>query len=237
MLQAQDFDSYLQIIIFTFPIFLFSLSVHEAAHAITAGWGGDLTSAYQGRVTINPIPHIDIFGTILIPLLGPLIGIPLIGWAKPVPVNSLNLRRGENYDMVVALAGPFSNFLIACFALVALQFVLLGFGLAGAGGNSVLPGVVLQFFQYLILINFALMFFNLIPVPPLDGSWVLWHLVMKKTPALQNVFFGIRQYGMMILLLLLWFGVLGVYFRVLVFPFANAFLNLAFLPYDLAFSR
>lgn len=237
MLQAQDLESYLQIIVFTFPIFLFSLSVHEAAHAITAAWGGDLTSAYQGRVTINPIPHIDIFGTILIPLLGPLIGIPLIGWAKPVPVNSLNLRRGENYDLVVALAGPFSNFLIACFAVVVLQFVLLGFGLMGAGGNNVLPEIVQQFFLYLIFINFALMFFNLIPVPPLDGSWVLWHVLMKRTPALQQVFFTIRQFGMMILLLLLWFGILGIYFRLIVFPIAFAFLDFALVPYELAFPR
>lgn len=227
-----DFTTYLQIVVYTFPIFLFSLSVHEAAHAITAYWGGDATSAFKGRITLNPISHIDPIGTILIPLFAPLLGIPLIGWAKPVPVNSLNFRRGDGYDVVVAMAGPFSNLLIALFTVAIFQIFFLMYSLGWIGDEKVFE-VGRTFFIWMVQINILLMFFNLIPVPPLDGSWLVWHFFAKNHPVAREIFERVRGFGMFILLLLLWLGVIGVYFTLVVRPISLFLFDLALLPVNL----
>lgn len=229
-------ENILATILFTFPVFLFSLSIHEAAHAITAKWGGDMTSAYLGRVTINPLPHIDPIGTVVVPIIGAASGFPLIGWAKPVPVVEQNYRRGDGYGVIVAMAGPFSNLLIALFTVVFAQFYFaLAVGLEARGipllANYL--GPVSTVVQYMILINLALMMFNMIPIPPLDGSHLLWHGFIKRRPEFHNIFFTVRQMGFILLLMLLWIGVIPALFRFIVFPMFGFLYGLAQLPLGL----
>jgi Zn-dependent protease len=220
----------------TIPVFLFALTVHEAAHAITARWGGDMTASYLGRVTLNPIPHIDPIGTIILPFIGAMSGIPLIGWAKPVPVVEQNFRRGDGYGVIVALAGPFSNLIIALFStdlysvyLVTLQIFFPEQYLLRLGSFNLLD----QFFLYMIIINLALMAFNLMPIPPLDGSHVLWHWFVKHRPEFHEYFFMARRFGFIILLALLWTGAIERLFVWIVFPITGLMMFLANLPLDL----
>ena len=112
------------IIFLVFPIILFSLSVHECAHALVAWWGGDDTARLLGRITLNPISHIDIFGTIIIPILAVISGFPMIGWAKPVPVNLSRLKK-RSWDVCITLAGPGSNLLLALLATLILKGVFI----------------------------------------------------------------------------------------------------------------
>ncbi len=229
----QDAHDLILRVLIMLPIFLFSLSVHEAAHAITAKWGGDLTSAYLGRVTLNPVPHIDPIGTIIVPIFGIMSGFPIIGWAKPVPVAETNFHRGDGYGVIVALAGPFSNLLIALFTVVFAQIYLVlavllemrGIGLLANYTDPVFTAV-----QYMILINVVLMVFNMIPIPPLDGSHVLWHGFVKQRPEWHQLFFTVRQFGFIILLGLLWIGVVGAIFRTVGWPLIGFLTGLINLP-------
>lgn len=181
----------LVIAIFEFVILLFSLSAHECAHAWTALQLGDQTAYQQGRVTLNPIKHIDVLGTLVFPALmifGPLLGLGLggflVGWAKPTPVITRNFRRVKRDEMVTTLAGPLSNLV-----LVGVGFLLLaGIALMGSEGRvAVVAAMNMQvllegtgWLQALALIgylaievNLALLFFNLMPIPPLDGGYLL----------------------------------------------------------------
>ncbi len=224
-------------LLLTFPIFLFSLSVHEAAHALTAAYGGDLTSAYQNRITLNPIPHIDFVGTIIIPVVMTIFGgLPLIGWAKPVPVNELNFRRRGNYGVIVAMAGPFSNLLIALFTVAVAQlWYILVLQTGGFGGNlsEHASGIASGFFQYMILINLALMCFNLLPIPPLDGSHLLWHWFVKDRRSLWDAFFFVRQYSYIILVGLIWIGALNFVYKIAMLPMFNTLQDFIFWPASL----
>ncbi len=140
-------------VLIQFAVLLFSLSIHEASHAWVAGYFGDYTARYLGRVSLNPIAHIDPIGTILFPLLNLLMGIPLIGWAKPVPVNSVHLRNH---------AGALVNHMITNGSIPREQSVIA-------------PLLGILFFA--LVINMALALFNFIPIPPLDGHWVLYGLL------------------------------------------------------------
>jgi Zn-dependent protease len=190
-----------------------------------------LTSAYQGRCTINPLPHIDPIGTILVPLAGSLTGIPLIGWAKPVPVNEMNFRRKGPYGVVVALAGPFSNILLALLSVAALQLLTL-LQLQFDLPEEVMR-VIRKFLTLMVLINLSLCFFNLIPLPPLDGSHVLWHFLVKHRPALWPYFDFVMRYSMLILLVLLWTGVLRAYSMHVTSPLFQSLMDFAYYPLDL----
>lgn len=151
---------------------LFSLCVHEASHALMADRCGDPSARFLGRATLNPLAHIDPIGTVVMPLVMMSTGIPfLFGWAKPVPFNPRNLRNIRRDPALIALAGPLSNLVLAVFFAFVLRGVVMISGVApDAGVVSTLFTIVFM----MVLINFALMAFNLIPVPPLDGSHLLY---------------------------------------------------------------
>ncbi len=177
-------------ILYQMIAFLFAISVHESAHAWTASRCGDPTARMLGRVSLNPIRHIDPIGTIVLPLVAAISGIPLLGWAKPTPVDPRNFRNPVMDDILTSVAGPVSNFIVATGALLLLGGIsvsstsghtliagLLG-GFGGAASDSVLAPVAVLLFE-LMLINIVLAVFNLIPVPPLDGSHVLRHFLSE----------------------------------------------------------
>ena len=208
-------------LIFYFIAFILSLSVHESAHALTSYWFGDDTGRLQGRISLNPMAHIDPIGTILIPLMGFLSvtqGLPpLIGWAKPVETNPLRWRNKDLANISVSAAGPISNFLLAFAIFVAMKIMILS-GMVAPGyiepftyiqpapgqPDWVLP--VCTFLSLMLILNVALAVFNLIPIPPLDGSHVLETLLPDS---LKDVYDQIRPYSWIILLGLLWLGVFG----------------------------
>ena len=175
-------------VLIQFAVLLFSLSIHEASHAWVADYFGDYTARYMGRVSLNPIAHIDPIGTILFPLLNMLMHIPLIGWAKPVPVNSVHLRNPRRDQIFISLAGPGSNLIAATAAFLVLAGLKLTSTHAGALVNlmittSSIPreqsviAPLLGILFFALIINMALAFFNFIPIPPLDGHWVLYVLL------------------------------------------------------------
>ena len=193
---------------------VFSVVVHENAHGLAAERFGDTTARDLGRITLNPIPHIDPIGTVLLPALGILSGIPLVGWAKPVPVNPANFRNPVVDDAYVAAAGPASNFLLAAGGTALLIVVHVVFkhvpGLHENSGNTFL------FFQLLcvslIQINCVLGIFNLLPIPPLDGHWILFRFLPSKWA---GALAALRPYGFFILIALLSTGIL---WRIIAFP-------------------
>src|SRR5450631_2917909 len=169
--------------------FLFAISVHESAHAWTASRCGDPTARMLGRVSLNPIRHIDLFGTIILPLVAAISGIPLLGWAKPTPVDPRNFRNPMLDDILTSVAGPVSNFIVATGALLLLG----GISLSSSTGHTLVAGLsrgiesasdsplafVAELLYVLMVINIVLAVFNLIPVPPLDGSHVLRHFLSE----------------------------------------------------------
>jgi len=160
-------------ILYQIIAFVFAICVHESAHAWTANQCGDPTARMLGRISLNPIKHVDPIGTILVPLIGILSKVGFIGWAKPTPVDPRNLRHPIRDDILTAVAGPVSNLLIALVAVFGLAAVARMGGLAD---NSPLLPVALLCDTFL-RINILLAAFNLIPIPPLDGSHVFRHLL------------------------------------------------------------
>jgi Zn-dependent protease len=190
-------------LIILYVVLLFSCCVHEFAHAWTANMCGDDTARLSGRMTLNPVVHIDPIGTIVFPLLAIVTGLPFIlGWAKPVPVNPSRFHNYRRDDIIVSMSGIVSNLLLALLAATMLRFiyVLGGFQFAGP---------VVFILRYLMLINVVLAVLNIIPIPPLDGSRLLYHYLPMRT-AWQ--FRKLEQFGFIILILFLMTGV----FRVLV---------------------
>jgi len=174
-------------IVMEIAVFLFAISVHESAHAWMANRCGDPTARMLGRITLNPIKHIDPLGTVLLPLLAIISHLPVIGWAKPTPVDPRNFKHPVRDDILTSVAGPVSNFIVAAGAVL----LMLAIGFVSTDGRlvvraisdgyivdtgSVLMPLTLLLYN-LMVINVLLGVFNLIPLPPLDGSHVLRHLL------------------------------------------------------------
>jgi Zn-dependent protease len=180
------------------PVLLMSVVVHEVAHAVVAKWEGDDTAYRMGRVTLNPIRHLDPMGSLIVPLL--LFFLPgdfIFGWAKPVPVNPRNYRDYKWGDIRVSLAGIASNLILALLCTLALAF-LQGLGSAMGSFGGVIS-ILYQAAFYGLYINLILAVFNLIPIPPLDGSHVAYHLLPQNLRARYREF---GRYGIGVIMLL-----------------------------------
>ena len=188
--------NYAQVLI-AFGVLLLSLTMHEMAHAWTANRLGDPTARLLGRVSFNPLVHADPVGTVLFPLLALIGGIPLIGWAKPVPVDVRRLRRQRRDFVLVAAAGPATNLVLA-FGAAA---ILASWPLAPAGGGEAGPSAtLLALLTLAVRLNILLAVFNMLPIPPLDGGNVVGGLLPLRMAA---VFDRIRPYGFLLLYALL----------------------------------
>jgi Zn-dependent protease len=194
---------------------IFAITVHEASHGYAAKHFGDLTAEKMGRITLNPIKHIDPIGTILLPALTLMLGGILFGWAKPVPVNFANLNNPKKDMLWVAAAGPASNFVMAIFWVLVLKY--------SASAPEVAAFFLLEMSKVGIMINLVLMVLNLLPLPPLDGgriavSLLPMHLAVK--------FSQIERYGFIILIALLLTGILGKIISPMISFFAQLILSI-----------
>jgi Zn-dependent protease len=187
-------------IFFAFIVLLFSLTVHETAHAWTADRLGDPTARLLGRVSLNPVVHADPVGTLLFPLIALVTGAPLIGWAKPVPVNTRRLARPRRDYVLVAAAGPGSNLVLAVSAALLLMGLPVSPQTLGEANVSVPVATILS---EAIRVNVLLAVFNMIPIPPLDGGNVLIGLLPRQ---LALVFHSLRPYGFVLLYVLMFTG-------------------------------
>ncbi len=206
--------------IFFMVALIFSLSVHESAHAWMSNRFGDDLARLQGRISLNPISHVDPIGTLLFPAIAFFTGAPLIGWARPTPVNPLKWRDKRVANFWVSIAGVICNFIIAIVAGVAIR-ILLSTGLINSlasGGSTTLADGAIELLLIFFQLNVALGVFNLLPIPPLDGSKVLASIL---PPNFEPAFEALERFGFMLLFIALFTGVLGAIFRV-VMPIAWA---------------
>jgi len=199
-------------IVFKLIAFMFAISVHESAHAWMANLRGDPTARMLGRITLNPIKHIDLFGTLILPAVAMLAHLPVLGWAKPTPVDPRNFKNPMLDDILTSVVGPISNFVIATVALLVLvliknasaagEQIVFGTlqGASFADTNSLLVPLCKLAFAMMI-INIVLGVFNLIPVPPLDGSHVVRHLLPAGA---LRIYDTVGTFGL--LLLVFWGG-------------------------------
>jgi len=190
-------------LVIAFAVLIFSLTVHEAAHAWSASRLGDDTARRLGRVSLNPVVHVDPIGTLLLPLVAIIGNLPIIGWAKPTPVNPRNLRHPRRDNVLVTVAGPASNLMIAVVAAMALR--LIPAADPSVEGMDVSSPLILLAIQ-LVDINLLLALFNMIPVPPLDGGRVMAGLL---PPALAIRYNQLGRYGFIIIYALMLTGALG----------------------------
>jgi len=190
------------------PVLLLSVVLHEVAHAVVARWEGDDTAYRLGRVTLNPIPHLDLMGSLVVPLLLFLLpGDFLFGWAKPVPVNPRNFRDLKWGDIRVSLAGIAVNIILALFFTLAVA-ALVKINTLWGGVGGVVP-VLIRAAYIGVFLNLILAFFNLIPIPPLDGSHVVFHILPRE---LAVKYREMGRYGIGILMVLVFFFPGGISF-------------------------
>jgi Zn-dependent protease len=199
-----------KIAVYAIPV-IFAITVHEAAHGYAARFFGDMTADRAGRISLNPLKHIDPLGTILLPALTLMIGGILFGWAKPVPVDFSRLRHPKRDMMWVAAAGPASNLVMALFWAFVIQFSV------NAPGDFSTPMALMG--QAGVMINVVLMVLNLLPLPPLDGGRIAVSLLPNH---LAFKFAQIERYGFVILIILLMTGILSAIMQ----PLIRAVINL-----------
>ena len=198
-------------ILIAFGILIASLTFHEAAHAWTANKLGDPTARMLGRLSLNPAVHVDVVGTLVFPLIAMLTGFPLIGWAKPVPVDLRNLEHPRRDFAIVAIAGPISNLILA--AAGAMVFTLWDANAASPTNELIATGLV-----RFVLLNVLLAVFNMIPIPPLDGGNVLMGILPESMAAIVD---KLRPWGFVLLYVLMLSGLLAA----IIFPVQRAVLN------------
>jgi len=197
------------ILVQVFAIF-FAITVHEAAHAWTANKLGDPTAAALGRASLNPLVHIDLFGTIIFPLLLILFKQPVFGWAKPVPYNPHNLRNPRRGGLWISFAGPIANIATAAAAVIVFRVLrLFGARITDLSALSRPLEGLSVILLFTALINISLAVFNLIPIPPLDGSGILAGLLSERNAA---KFERLRPYGFLILIALMYTNALTYVF-------------------------
>ena len=189
-----------------FAVLLLSLSFHEFGHAWTALRCGDRTAQRLGRVSLNPLVHADPVGTVLLPLIMIFSGSGLIGWAKPVPFDPRNLRHPGRDDILISAAGPVANLLLALAGAFVMRLTH-----SSMGADTAVGAVLSTVLPFTVRINVLLAVFNLIPVVPLDGSWILVHLLPKELGQRYRTF-G-EQWGFALLLVLLFTGVAWTWIR------------------------
>lgn len=179
--------------VFVVIILIMSVVIHEVSHGYAALYLGDPTAKYQGRLTLNPISHLDPVGSFLVPLIGYFLGGFIIGWARPVPFNPYNLRNQRWGEAIVAVAGPLSNIALA---------VVFGIIIRVAAGYGFMNQSFLTLAGYVVLINITLAIFNLIPVPPLDGSKILFAFLPYRWQSIRQSF---ERYGLIIVIVFVFF--------------------------------
>ena len=170
-----------------------SVVIHEVSHGFMALALGDSTAKYEGRLTLNPFSHLDPIGSFLVPLMGYFLGGFIIGWAKPVPFNPHNLRNAKWGEALVAVAGPLSNIALALIFGLVIRFV---------SGGVFLNQASLSLASFVVLINITLAIFNLIPIPPLDGSKILFALLPYKWTNLRE---SLERFGLVFVLIFVFF--------------------------------
>ncbi len=183
--------------IFLIIILIFSVVIHEVSHGAMAYYLGDPTAKYAGRLTLNPLKHLDPVGSVILPIfliaMARLTGGGIIfGWAKPVPINPYNFRDQKYGELKVSLAGPGANLTIAVFFGLLLRFLPLSFSFSG----------LVLMFSYIVYINLLLAIFNLLPIPPLDGSHILFTFL---PPSMLKTKIFLQQFGFIILLFIIFF--------------------------------
>ncbi len=191
------------------PVLIFAVVVHECAHGIVAKWCGDDTAYREGRITLNPIKHVDLWGTLIIPILLAVTNAGILfGWAKPVPVNPNNYGNFRRDDILVAMAGPLSNFIIALLSALLTVAVSLIFKAASPASlmGEQITDFAFEFLKYSIEINLILALFNLFPIPPLDGSHVVASLL---PPHLGEQYRSLGFMGMFILIAMMSLGIVN----------------------------
>jgi len=201
------------LLIFSLLAFLFTISVHESAHALVADRCGDPTARLLGRISLNPLRHMELWGTVLVPVLTAVSGLPMIGWAKPTPVDTSRLRQRRRDSILVSAAGPASNLLTALICLALLLLVRVAsdegarvveqlslVGSAGLHGSVLNPLATLVY--RLLYISVILGMFNLLPVPPLDGS----HIVSELLPGrVLGLYRAAAPFGFLIILVIFYY--------------------------------
>lgn len=220
--------NYIGLFLITVVALVIGIVVHESAHALTAYILGDRTAQSRGRVSLNPLHHIDSFGTVLLPLLMIIAGGPVFAFAKPVPVYLGNLKHPKRDEVLVALAGPVSNIALAFIGACLLRLLAGNTQLLTDSFGAQMAALASTFLFRFMSINLSLAFFNLIPLPPLDGSSIL--VPFLRGQALRT-YYQVQRYAMPILIIVLYLlpsvlhiDLVGIYFNFTLYPLLNALL-------------
>jgi Zn-dependent protease len=206
-----------------FGCLVVAVILHEISHGIVALWFGDRTAKEAGRLTLNPVPHIDPFGSIVLPAMGALLGVPVIAWAKPVPVNPNRMHNPRRDMLFVSLAGPATNFLLMAMAAIAARAAFDPSDLPPFGATIADLPLGVQILFSFAFVNMFLGLFNLLPIPPLDGSALIERVLPGSWLPHWHRF---RPYGFLVLFLLVFStGIISEFLR----PFENRLIEFVFL--------